>query len=265
MAESRRFRLPRTDQVARIVQLLLFVTLAASVVYTALHLAWAPDSSTEPGVRVRSDYVLMLIQCAGGLAVMFLPAIIHRRLAIAVPSVMQIGYFAFLYAAIYLGEVRSFYYRFPSWDSLLHFFSGIMLGALGFFLVQLLNDAEHRKVALSTTFVAFFAFCFAVTCGAVWEIYEFVIDGLFSTNMQKVVTDTGEVLVGRDALTDTMTDLILDTVAALTVSIVGWLLLRRAEASVRPHPALVGLRRVESEGDHAHVDHGVVSLDGVEK
>lgn len=243
MADDRRFRLPRTDQVARIVQLVLFVTLVGSVVYTAVHLSWAPDASADPAVRVRSDYVLMLIQCAGGLVVMFLPAIVHRRLAISVPSAMQIAYFVFLYAAIYLGEVRSFYYRFPFWDSILHFFSGVMLGALGFFLVQLLNGAEHRRVTLSASFVAFFAFCFAVACGAVWEIYEFTIDGLFGTNMQKVITDTGQVLAGRDALTDTMTDLVLDTIAALTVSVVGYVLLRRVERSGRPaRPPLVGLR-----------------------
>lgn len=239
MADDRRFRLPRTDQIARIVQLILFVTLVGSVIYTAVHLSWAPDASADPGVRVRSDYVLMLIQCVGGLVVMFLPAIVHRRLAISVPSAMQIAYFVFLYAAIYLGEVRSFYYRFPSWDSILHFFSGVMLGALGFFLVQLLNDAERRRVTLSASFVAFFAFCFAVACGAVWEIYEFTIDGVFGTNMQKVVTDTGQVLVGRDALADTMTDLILDTIAALAVSVVGYVLLRRAERSGRPARSLL--------------------------
>lgn len=247
MSETRRFRLPQSDQVARVVQLILFVTLVASAIYTALHLAWAPDESSDPAVRVRSDYLLMLIQCAGGLAVMFLPAIVHRRLAISVPSVMQIAYFVFLYAAIYLGEVRSFYYRFPFWDSMLHFLSGVMLATLGFFLVQLLNDAEHRRIALSPTFVAFFAFCFAVACGTIWEIYEFTIDAFFDTNMQKVVTDTGEVMVGRDALVDTMTDLMLDAAAALAVAIAGYVGLRRAELTGRqPRALLVELRSERS-------------------
>lgn len=234
MTESRRSRLSGSAQVARIAQALLFVTLAGSVVYTAIHLSWAPEASADPSIRVRTDYILMLLQCTGGLIVMFLPAIIHRRWAITVPSAMQIAYFVFLYAAIYLGEVRSFYYRFPLWDSILHFLSGVMLGTLGFFLVQLLNDSERRRVSLSPAFVAFFAFCFAVTCGAVWEIYEFTIDSLFGTNMQKVVTDTGEVMVGHAALVDTMTDLILDTTAALVVSVAGYLTLQRTARSPRP-------------------------------
>lgn len=232
---------PRSHQVARVVQVVLFVTLVGSVVYTAIRLAAAPLVPHDEAERVRSDYVLMLLQCAGGLIVMFLPALVHRRWAISVPSRMQIGYFVFLYAAIYLGEVRSFYYRFPFWDNILHFLSGVMLGTLGFFLVQLLNDSERRRVALSPAFVAFFAFCFAVACGVVWEIYEFTIDGVFGTNMQKFVTDTGQVLIGRDALADTMGDLILDSTAALIVAVAGYLSLRRAGVAaahlVAPDPA----------------------------
>ncbi|MFT4108525.1 hypothetical protein [Propionicimonas sp.] len=222
------------SRAARIARAILLVTLAASIGYAALRLANAPAESTDPSVRVQSDYVLMLIQCAGGIIVMFLPAFVDRRFGIRVPGGMQVAYFAFLYGAIYLGEVRGFYYRFPNWDTVLHFFSGAMLGALGFLLVRLLNDADNRHVRLSPEFVAFFAFCFAVACGVVWEIYEWTVDGLAGTNMQKVVTDTGEVLVGRAALADTMEDLIVDTLAALTVTLVGYLDLRRRSARTPP-------------------------------
>ncbi len=233
MATPPRRTLSRSERIAGISQGLLFVTLAASVVYIAVHLGSAPLSSTEPGTRVRSDYALMLIQSAGGLIVMFLPTFINRRFALHIPHGMQIAYFVFLYFAIYLGEVRSFYYRFPSWDVVMHFFSGAMLGALGFLLVRLLSDAEHARVTLSPSFVAFFAFCFALACGALWEIWEFAIDGLFGTNMQKFVTDTGEVLIGREALRDTMEDLITDAIAALMVTLIGYLGLRRSQTMPR--------------------------------
>lgn len=214
------------DYAARIVQAILFVTLVGSVIYVAIKLAMAPDVSTDVAVRQKSDYVLMLVQSSGGLIVMFLPAFVNRRFAVQIPSVMQILYFVFLYAAIYLGEVRDFYYRFAFWDDVLHFLSGTLLAVLGFYLVWLLNDAEHRRVVLAPGFVAFFAFTFAVASGAIWEIYEFTIDGLLDTNMQKYATPSG-VLVGRSALVDTMSDLITDTLAALTVSLIGYVQLRR--------------------------------------
>ena len=234
MATRPRRKLSRSELIAAIAQAVLFVTLVASIVYIVINLSSAPDSSSEPGVRVRSDYALMLIQSAGGLIVMFLPSFVNRRLALHVPHGMQIAYFVFLYFAIYLGEVRNFYYRFAYWDVVMHFFSGAMLGAVGFLLVRLLSDAEHTRVQLSPRAVAFFAFCFALACGAVWEIYEFTIDGLFGTNMQKFLTDTGEALVGREALADTMEDLITDAVAALAVTLIGYLALRRSEKSSLP-------------------------------
>jgi uncharacterized membrane protein YjdF len=97
-----------------------------------------------------------------------------------------------------------------------------MLGALGFILVSQLNDSEMIRVSLSPFFVALFAFCFALSCGAVWEIYEFVFDGLLGLNMQKFMTATGEVLTGHNALHDTMTDLIVDSLAALLISMIGY-------------------------------------------
>ena len=68
-------------------------------------------------------------------------------------------------------------------------------------------------------FVAMFSFCFAVSIGAVWEIYEFSFDGLLGLNMQKFLLADGTPLVGRAALTDTMKDIIVDTIGALIASL----------------------------------------------
>lgn len=234
-------RLTGQDYAARIIQAILFLTLVGSLIYVSIKLATAPEISTDASVRQKSDYVLMLLQSAGGLIVMFLPAFVNRRFAIRIPSVMQILYFVFLYAAIYLGEVREFYYRFAFWDDVLHFFSGMMLAALGFFLVRLLSDSEHRHVVLSAAFVAFFAFTFAVAAGAVWEIYEFTIDGIFDTNMQKYATEAGQQLIGRNAVADTMGDLIMDTSAALLVCVAGYFGMR-ATATKDAAPAAIESR-----------------------
>jgi uncharacterized membrane protein YjdF len=65
-------------------------------------------------------------------------------------------------------------------------------------------------------FVAFFAFLFAVAIGALWEIFEFAMDALFGMNMQKPM------LGDPSGLTDTMWDLIVDTLGALVISILGY-------------------------------------------
>ena len=67
-------------------------------------------------------------------------------------------YLVFLYCAIFLGEVRDFYYRVPHWDTILHTFSGIMLGFFGFMVIDILNRDKNTSVNLSPIFVSLFAF-----------------------------------------------------------------------------------------------------------
>ena len=165
---------------------------------------------------------MILIQCCLGLLVTALPSILERKFSLAIPNSMSIAYYIFLFCAVYLGEVHNFYYLIPYWDNILHCFSGAMLGALGFTLVKILNDSDRVHVVLSPVFICLFAFCFALAAGAVWEIYEFTGDTIFSLNMQKYRLEDGTMLAGSEALEDTMHDLIIDAVGALSVVIVGF-------------------------------------------
>jgi hypothetical protein len=173
--------------------------------------------------RSKADYVLMLVQCLLGVVVMFLPDILARKLKFQMPSCIYMAYIIFLYCAIFLGEVGNFYYTVPHWDTILHTFSGIMSGAFGFYVVSMLNKDKHIRMNLPPLFVALSAFCFAVTLGALWEIYEFVFDGALSLNMQKYVLEDGTQLIGRNAIHDTMKDLIVDCLGAFVVSAAGYI------------------------------------------
>ena len=121
--------------------------------------------------------------------------------------------------------MRDFYYVIPSWDTILHSMSGLMLGFFGFSLVDILNNT-NKRVTLSPFFIAFFAFAFAITVGVIWEVYEFSADGIFGTNMQKYKLQDGTQLIGREALKDTMEDLIVDGGSALVSSVIGYISLK---------------------------------------
>lgn len=175
--------------------------------------------------RVKSDYVLMLMQCLLGIIALGMPSMITQKFKLEIPNKMYYFYVIFLYGAIFLGEIQNFYYKFQYWDLILHTFSGSMIGFLGFSVVEILNQ-ENEHVKLNAFFVAFFAFCFAITLGAIWEIYEFVSDGILGTNMQKFALQNGIDLVGRKALSDTMEDLIVDGIGALAASTLGYLSLK---------------------------------------
>ncbi|MBR3697143.1 MAG: hypothetical protein IKM97_02575 [Clostridia bacterium] len=172
--------------------------------------------------RVRSDYILMLIQCLLGIFAMGLPSIISKKFKLEIPNLVFYLYLIFLWAAIFLGEVQNFYYRFKYWDLFLHTISGGMIGFIGFSFVDILNN-EDEHVQLNPFFVAFFAFCFSLALGTIWEIYEFICDGVLKTNMQKYAFESGIKLIGRDALKDTVIDLIVDSIGALVATIIGYI------------------------------------------
>lgn len=212
----------KKQKTRKIAALILFLSLALSIVYCVIKLLIAPELPSSAGMRSRSDYMLMLIQCVLGLAVMALPSLLARRWKLMLPTAIHVMYYAFLYCAIFLGEVFSFYYLIPHWDTILHFFSSAMLAALGFILIDFLNQDEHVRVSLSPFFASLFAFSFALAMGGVWEIYEYVADGLLGLNMQKFILEDGTVLTGRMALTDTMDDIIVDAAAALSVAVAAY-------------------------------------------
>lgn len=62
-----------------IIGLILLITLLGSIVYAGIGCALAPEAASQPGERCRRDYVLMLLQCCLGLAVMFLPNMLQKK------------------------------------------------------------------------------------------------------------------------------------------------------------------------------------------
>jgi len=206
-------------------------TFLISIVFVVARIVNAPTIAPISDItfRVKSDYVLMLLQSIIGILALLLPLFLRRRANLSIPDFMLIAYALFLYCAIYLGEVRSFYYNVPHWDTILHAFSGAALGALGFSLVSLLNDTESVAFSLSPFFVALFAFCFAVSLGVLWEIYEFSMDYFLKTDMQKYMLENGEPLIGQAALMDTMKDLIVDAAGAFVMSAAGYVSLKHGK------------------------------------
>lgn len=216
----------RNVSARRVVSLVVFVTMVVSTVVVAVAMFLAPSVPTEGYTRIKSDYVLMLLQSVLGIFAMLLPRWLQRKWGVEIPSFMMVLYAVFLYCSIYLGEVRGFYFLIPHWDTILHTFSGVALGALGFSVLTFLNKTDRVPFNLSPAFVAVFAFCFAIAVDVVWEIYEFATDGLFMLNMQKHALESGQPLVGREALSDTMTDLIVDSIGAAIISLVGYVSLK---------------------------------------
>ncbi len=163
---------------------------------------------------LRSDWIYLMLSWVT-LFLTFLPSLIAREYRFDIPNEFETAILVFIYASLYLGEMHYFYTRLWWWDVFLHAFAAMIMGAIGFMLVSILNRETRVAIRLSPFFVAVFSWSFAVSLGALWEIIEFSLDAWFGLNMQK----TG--------LVDTMWDLIVDALGALVVSYLGYVYMHK--------------------------------------
>lgn len=163
---------------------------------------------------------LTAVTTFGIIALTMMPILLRRRFKVHITAQFELMAIGFVFASLFLGEVRNYYIQYWWWDIALHTTSGLLLGIIGFLLVHILNQMDDISLRMKPGFVAFFAFLFAVGTGALWEIFEFAMDSFFGTNMQKPM------LNDPSGLTDTMWDLIVDTLGALVIAIIGYFQIR---------------------------------------
>ena len=179
-------------------------------------------------------------------------------LLIELPGTLEIIILVFIFASEILGELGCFFINVPNWDSILHTTTGFLCAAFGFALIDILNRNDKIKFQLSPIYVALVAFCFSMTIGVLWEFFEFSVDRLFHMDMQKdtivhtissVMLDptnknipitidgiTSVAVNGKNlgfdgyldiGLYDTMEDLLVNFIGALTFSIFGYFYIKR--------------------------------------
>ncbi len=213
------------------------------------------------------------------LIMLLMPSILQVTLRIELPTVLEIIVLLFIFAAEILGEIQGFYVKFPLWDDVLHTLNGFLAAAVGFSLVDVLNKSEKLTFSLSPLFTVMVAFCFSMTIGAVWEIFEFSMDQIGGFDMQKdaivhnissvmldptggntptAITNIEEVYINGAALglggyldiglNDTMHDLIVNFFGAFVFSVIGYVHIK-TEGMTKIVSKLI-LRRKRKEEDY---------------
>ena len=123
--------------------------------------------------------------CVLTLILFMIPSFVDKQLHIEMPTTLEIIIILFIFSAEILGEIQEYYLIFDHWDAMLHTINGFLMAAIGFSLIDILNQNENFSMSLSPVFVAVFAFCFSMTIGVLWEFFEFGADWFFQTDMQK--------------------------------------------------------------------------------
>ena len=204
-----------------------------------------------------STFVCVLV-----LILFMLPSTLERKLDLDLPNTLEIIILLFIYAAEILGEIGAYYVTFPYWDTVLHTLNGFLCAAIGFSLLDILNRHNDVRFHLSPLYLAIMSFCFSMTVGVSWEFFECTMDQLFFLDMQKdtVVSAIGSIMLDPTGgntpivlknitdvivvqadgtqtalglggyldigLLDTMEDLFVNFIGALTFSIIGYFYVR---------------------------------------
>lgn len=210
----------------------------------ALKKAWHEKRSvTMVYILLRTSVVLVMLAqifnrnfenvflCVLTLILFMLPSTLERKLDLDLPNTLEIIILLFIYAAEILGEIGAYYVTFPYWDTVLHTLNGFLCAAIGFSLL-------------------------------IWEFFECTMDQLFFLDMQKdtVVSAIGSIMLDPTGgntpivlknitdvivvqadgtqtalglggyldigLLDTMEDLFVNFIGALTFSIIGYFYVR---------------------------------------
>jgi len=140
----------------------------------------------------------------------------EKRIGIQIPRGLALAFMLFCVCSLVLGSYYNFYERFSWWDDMLHAFYGAAFALIGFLFIQYLSF--KRGIKNEVLIVCIFSFCFSVTFGAMWEIYEYSYDSLTGGNMQRTE-------VGR-GVDDTMHDIILESGSALVLNVFIYFYLR---------------------------------------
>lgn len=201
---------------------------------------------------LRGEYESAFI-CLLVLILFILPFFIQQNFGIQLPTTLEIIILLFIFAAEILGELEGYFITYPNWDTMLHTTTGFLCAATGFALIDILNRNSRIKFQLSPIYVALAAFCFSMTVGVLWEFFEFGMDRLFHLDMQKdtVVQSITSVMLdptnsntpvtidgihsvavnGNDlgfdgyldiGLYDTMEDMFVNFIGAVTFSVIGY-------------------------------------------
>jgi len=167
-------------------------------------------------IGLNSVYAFLIGNMAGFFSglIMFIftlvPYVIARRMKIHLP------WFVFFLIALALwfhtaGYIRGYYEMFyPYYDKIAHLVSGTAVALLGFLGVIFLD--KYWKMNLTTPFIVGFTIIFGMALGAVWEIYEFLVDTFFGGSLAGPM---------QNSLNDTMLDMMFVLAGSAIVALMG--------------------------------------------
>lgn len=142
--------------------------------------------------------------------------VFEKYIWIKLPVYFTITFIIFTIFSVLLWNSWGFYEKYFWWDSMLHFFYWVWFSIIWYIIIY--KFLSNQWVQDSHKIIVIFSFCFTLAFWAIWEIFEFSMDSFFWFNMQKTHI--------WNWATDTMNDIITETISAFLTNIYIFLYLR---------------------------------------
>ncbi len=167
--------------------------------------------------------LVTIMECLMGIGLIYGPQFLKRFFKIAFPPSIVYFYWFFLLISVFIGTCLHMMDIVPFWDKILHMTSPMILTAVGYgILCTLLGSLDNEVSEISPWVFLLFGFSFAGVCGVFWEFWEWSWDAIGNMNLQRYMTIDGVEFVGRAALSDTMGDLLINTIGAVIMGVFSW-------------------------------------------
>jgi hypothetical protein len=154
-----------------------------------------------------SNRILVQTIAAIAFLITFIPTIFMKIFKIEIPASLEIIYLMFIYGLLILGELRGFYHGLWWWSILMTFTASLALGFTSLSVIHVLH--KTNRISTNPLLAAILIFALTLSFATLWEIFEFTLDAIIHSGLQK-------------SLIDTMQDLSLNVLGALIVSIAGY-------------------------------------------
>lgn len=141
-----------------------------------------------------------LLYALGFVVAVWVPVFLEKVFKVKLNLVVILTYQIFLVFSILIGSLWRIYDKWGPYDKIVHSISGVMIALFAYSFLK-----NSKNVKLNGFWMFVITFSIAMMCGGVWEIWEYVTDGIMGNNAQEYQN-----MWERMALLDTMTDLICD-------------------------------------------------------
>lgn len=175
-------------------------TFLLSIIFTALGVANAITYIVLTSLKIVNVNIGPILLVILYFLVIWLPIIFEKLLKMKFNLLIVIFYQLFIIFAMVIGSTWRVFVITSVYDKIVHFGSGVLVT---FIFYNVFSSTS--KVKLNKFWLFFISFSVGMMVGGFWEILEFSFDGLLGENSQH-----WQGFVGREALMDSMLDLIFD-------------------------------------------------------